>query len=150
MKNMKKLPLFLTMCLFALAPGLAMADGLDNSADEFAQSDKVDNKELDTMRGGFIDPTGGLIESLSFLQTTRLLDGDMNVISSQMSSLTLADLQGMSGQDLESILPPTIIQNAVDGAQIINAQMLNITTQNMMPTIAQAVASTQLNTLAAQ
>ena len=142
MKKIYFLALFFSACVL---PSFAHAHGLkgDDASGDFSDSPTVSDKDLSKMRGGFINLNGMLID----ISYTAVASVNGNVISNV--SLNTNDIAQavQNGGTLQSVLPPTVIQNVNNTAIIAMQQQLSL---NISGAAAQAAAQEQIHQLTFQ
>src|SRR5438045_3706716 len=116
---------FLQFCAFAvcvMTSGVAFAapHAPQGAEGEFTDAQVVSDKDLSTMRGGFIDINGEIMD-FDFYSRTMVNGVVTNTTYISSEELAMAAANGT----LNDIIPPTIIQNNLDNANINTITSLN-------------------------
>jgi len=122
--------LTLTIAMFGLClhAESAKAKALnDDASQDFADASTVSDEKLSTMRGGFINAHGLLI-NFNFTSTLAVNGNVQNQTS--FTSADLVKAASHSGGNIKNIIPPTIIQNVNNNTNIALQQVLNLNIAN--------------------
>lgn len=137
-----------------LAPAVAYAKADKQLLTAFAGDEVVTATELDKQRGGFVLPTGGLVNFgleiqdmvngtiVQTFNTTNLPAGGVNVTSTANGGLTKFDTTITKG------VISTVVQNGANNQAIQTITTLNISTQGFQTALHTVTQTTQiLNTI---